>query len=253
MDALAWPAELTPLQWAVGLSAALLAGFSKTGLPGVGMLVVAALAVVFPARQSVGTLLPLLILGDLFAVARYRRHARVATLLRLLPFVLLGMVPGNLFLNHMPERPFALSLGVLILLLVALEMMRRRGRWDHVPRSMLFTAAIGILAGFATTIGNVAGPIMSVYLLSMGMDKHAFLGTGAWYYLTVNLLKVPIFLSQDMISAETFRFDLWAAPFVALGCIAGMMFLPRIPQKVFSGVIFALAALAALSLILSSL
>ena len=245
--------EFTTTHWLIGLAAGFLVGFTKTGMPGLGMLIVALLAMVFPAKLSVGTLLPLLLIGDVFAIAKYRRHAQWGTLLRLLPFVLTGMVPARLFLAAVPEQPFKLSLGILVLGMILLDRLRRHFRWENVPKSILFVATMGILAGFATTIGNVAGPIMSVYLLSMGLDKHKFMGTGAWYYLVVNALKVPIFVNLGMITADTLRFDLIAAPLVALGALAGILALPRIPQKAFTGVVLSLAALAAVSLILNAI
>ncbi|BCW98807.1 MAG: hypothetical protein KatS3mg024_1634 [Armatimonadota bacterium] len=68
--------SLTPLEWALALASAALVGFSKTGVPGTGILVVPLMAALFGGRQSVGTLLPMLIFADCFAVAWYRRHAR---------------------------------------------------------------------------------------------------------------------------------------------------------------------------------
>jgi len=50
-----------------------LVGVSKTGIPGIGILVVPLLASVLPARVSVGVLLPMLIFADIFAVSYYRR------------------------------------------------------------------------------------------------------------------------------------------------------------------------------------
>ena len=40
-------------------------------------------------------------------------------------------------------------------------------------------------------IGNAAGPVMSVYLLSMRKEKMEYIGINAWNFLVVNLLKVP--------------------------------------------------------------
>jgi uncharacterized membrane protein YfcA len=241
--------ELTVTSWILGLAAALLVGFSKTGLPGLGILIVPMMAAVFPAKLSVGALVPMLLLGDMFAIARYRRHTQWRKLWRLLPFVFIGMIPARFVLAGIPNEPFKLVLGMLVLLLVLLELARRRFNWERIPRSLVFAAIMGILAGFATTMGNVAGPIMSVYLLSMGLDKHEFIGTGAWFYPIVNATKVPIYAQLGMITADTLRFDLISAPLIIMGALVGMIALPKIPQKVFAGLIFVLAAIAALGLI----
>ncbi len=243
--------ELSPITWAVGLAAAFLTGLSKTGIPGLGILIVPMMVAVFPGKESVGALLPMLIIGDVMAIARYRHHAQWSKLWRLLPFVFLGMIPARLLLSKIPDRPFKLMLGVLVLLLIALELVRRRYRWENIPKSIVFVAIMGLLGGFATTVGNVAGPIMSVYLLSMGMKKDEFVGTSAWYFFIVNMSKVPIFAQLGMISGETLRFDLIVAPVIVLGALLGYITLPRIPQKFFTGLVFTLGAIAALALIWS--
>lgn len=241
--------EITLTSWILGLTAALLVGFSKTGLPGLVILIVPMLAAVFPAKLSVGALVPMLLLGDIFAILRYRQYTQWRKLLRLLPFVFIGMIPARFVLASIPDEPFKLVLGMLVLLLVLMELARRRYNWERMPRSLVFAATMGMLAGFATTMGNVAGPIMSVYLLSMGLGKHEFIGTGAWFYPIVNVTKIPIYAQLGMITAETLRFDLISAPLIIMGALLGIITLPKIPQNVFAGLIFVLATIAALVLI----
>ena len=76
-----WP----PL--ALGACAAVLIGFSKTGLPGAAIPAVALMAAAFPgsAERSVGAVLVVLLAGDVFAVAWFRRHAQWRRLLALFP------------------------------------------------------------------------------------------------------------------------------------------------------------------------
>jgi uncharacterized membrane protein YfcA len=245
--------EISVTGWILGLTAAFLVGFSKTGLPGMVILIVPILATVFPAKLSVGALVPMLLLGDIFAILRYRQYTQWRKLLRLLPFVFVGMIPARFVLASIPEQPFKLVLGILVLLLILGELARRRYKWERMPQSPVFAAVMGMLAGFATTMGNVAGPVMSVYLLSMGLDKEEFIGTGAWFYPIVNVTKMPIYLQLGMITTDTLRFDLISAPLVIMGVFLGIIALPKIPEKVFSGLIFVLASLAALVLIYSVL
>ena len=61
---------------------AILVGVAKTGVSGMAILVVPLIAMVFPAKESVGALLPMLIAGDVLAVIYYRRHAQWRQLVR---------------------------------------------------------------------------------------------------------------------------------------------------------------------------
>ena len=64
--------DLSTLQVVQAVAAAVLVGLTKTGVPGLGILIVPLMAAVFPAKSSVGVLLPMLLMGDVFAATDYR-------------------------------------------------------------------------------------------------------------------------------------------------------------------------------------
>ncbi len=237
--------------WLAALTAGLLAGLAKTGVPGMGVLAVALLAEILPARMAVGALLPLLITGDLFALGYYRRNADWPRLWALFPCVALGIAAGYVFLRAVNDAQLKLLLGILILGLTAMEWGRQSLGWNNFSRRPWFTFGMGALAGFATTVGNVAGPIMNIYLLSRGFDKLRFMGTAAWYFFIFNCLKVPLYLQLGMIDRRTLSFALACAPAVAAGALAGRAVLTRLSPVLFRRMILALALAAALRLILS--
>ncbi len=239
----------------LGGAAALLVGFAKTGMPGAGIPAVALMAEAFrgDTRTSVGAILPILILGDLFAIAYYRRHADWKQLAKLAPYVVVGMVPGYLVLllfKHLEGDGLRILIGVIILLLLGLQVARHRFGWETMAQRRWFGAMMGILAGFGTTVGNAAGPVMGIYLISKHMDKHQFMGTAAWFFFLVNVSKVPFFFALGMITPQTLKFDLLLVPIVAVAAILGAMVLKKIPQTVFNVLVLALAGVAALRMLL---
>ena len=244
---------MEPVSYLWGGSSALLMGFAKTAVPGAAILAVMLMAVAFPpqdAKLSVGALLPVLLVGDVFAVAWYRRHARWDRLLRLLPYVAAGMVPGAIVLHLATGAQLRPLLGVLVLCLLALEVCRRKFGWERLSGRWWFVAVMGVLAGFGTTVGNAAGPVMSIYLVSQGVLKQEFVGTAAWFFLIVNLTKLPIYAGLGgMITPVTLHFDLLVAPLAALGAFFGVYVLSRIPQKLFDVLALALAGAAAVHLL----
>ncbi len=92
--------QLELWQWVVGAIGAFIAGLSKTGIPGLGSLNVALFALAFPVRESVGTVLIILICADLVAITAYRRDASWAHLWRLFPSAAAGIVIGYLALGR---------------------------------------------------------------------------------------------------------------------------------------------------------
>lgn len=242
---------LSPGGWILLGSASAAVGLSKSGIPGVGILQVVLIAQALPdqTRQSVGVLLPILIAGDILALLRYRHHAEWRDLLGLIPSVAVGMGAAWVLLPHLPEAQFRRVLGVLILVLILIEWIRGLQNVPAPSHHPVVRAGTGFGAGFTTTMGNAAGPIMSVYLISRGLPKHAFLGTAAWFFFCVNLTKVPIFASVGMITPDTLLLSATQLPMVALGSGLGILLLPHIPQHWFDRTVLALAALAALRLL----
>ena len=81
-------------------------------------------------------------------------------------------------------------------------------------------------------IGNAEGPIMSIYFLSMGFDKNKFIGTVAWFFLFVNLFKVPmhVFIWKT-IDLNILLFDLSLFPFILVGAVTGVWIVKKIPER----------------------
>jgi uncharacterized membrane protein YfcA len=243
--------DLSPIGWVVVGLCAFLAGVSKTGLPGLGILHVPLMAMVLPARQSTGVLLGMLILGDLFAATYYRRRAEWSHVVRLLPAAFAGILAGWQAMRFVTNKQLGPIIGVIVLVMLALNYWRTRigGENAPIPTQWWFGAAMGFVAGVTTMMANAAGPIMVIYLLAMHLPKLAFVGTSAWFFFIVNWLKVPFSLRLNLITHESIRLDLMMLPLILAGAIAGILFLRRIPQKAFNSIIQILAAAAAAKLL----
>jgi len=250
-------------QWILGASAALLVGISKTGVPGVGILVVPMLAATFGGRPSIGVMLPMLIMGDVFAVLWYNRHVQWDKLIGLLPWVVVGLGIGTVVLQQTGKMGGAKDLigvmmGILVLIMLALTLLQRFLGERLTPKSGVGMAGTGVSAGFATTVSNAAGPIMNIYLTAHRLPKEQFMGTIAWYFFIINLSKLPIYFAltlmnpkNPIVTGPSMIFNLEVFPVIVVGVFIGKWILPRMSQKTFDGAVLVLAALGALKLILS--
>lgn len=247
------PAEFTAWQWALLALGALCVGLAKTGVPGLGILLVVLFANVLPARASSGVVLPLLILGDLAALASYRRNLVWSHLWRLIPWAAAGVVAGWLALGRLDDAWTARSIGALILAMLAVHFWRRAkaARGDEHPPARGTAAVAGLAAGFTTLVANAAGPVMTLYLLAMRLPKLEFLGTGAVFFFLINWFKVPFMANLGLIDAASLGLNLRLAPVVLLGAWLGRLIARRIDQKTFETTALVLAALAAAKLLLA--
>jgi len=244
--------EVTPVQFAMALTSAFLVGFSKGGMPGLGVLLVPLMGMAVGSAEAPGVLLPVLILGDIFAVARYHGHIRWRIVLRLLPYVVVGLVFGSTVLQHLRNETMDLVMGLMVIGLVSLQVLRRtRGGWleERMPHAWWFALVMGLLAGFATGLAHLAGPVMTVYFLSMDLKKHGFIGSAAIFFMIVNLAKIPLYIPQGNITWPQAVFAVKILAAVPVGALAGFLLFNHIPQRLFNRFVLVLAAAAGLKLV----
>ena len=202
-------------------------GMAKTGLGGLGMVVVPVLANIFGSKPSTGILLLLLIMADFFGVYYYHRHAELKKIIQLLPSALVGIFTGVYIGDKISDAQFQVLLGLIIIAGALMTMIK-----IDVKQNKGLSIITGFLGGFITMVGNAAGPIMSIYFLSMGFEKNKFIGTAAWFFLFVNVVKVPFhIIFWKTINFDTLLFDLTLFPMILIGAIIGVWIVEKIPEK----------------------
>ncbi|WP_188712699.1 sulfite exporter TauE/SafE family protein [Microbacterium faecale] len=226
-------------------------GASKTGLPGANTLGIALFAAVMPARESTGAMLLLLLVGDVFALALYRRHADLRSLVRLAPSVIIGLIVGAAFLAFVDDVWVKRSIGVVLLALIALTMWRRRIEQEQrrVPGGRGAVIGYGSLGGFTTMVANAGGPVMSMYFLASRFEMKAFLGTAAWFFAIVNVAKLPFSIGLGLITVETVWLDLVLLLPLVIGAAIGRLVIRRVSQAVFERIVVILTVVGAIYLL----
>ena len=215
--------HLTALQWIAISFAVFLFGLSKSGIKGIGIIIVVILAFVFGEKASTGILLPMLIIADIFAVIYYNRHTQWKYIIKLMPLMIVGVLVGVWVGNDISELFFKRLMAVIIIVSVLLMIYNENRKSATVPNSRLFSGTKGFLSGFTTMIGNLAGPISNIYFLAMRLPKNEFIGTAAWLFFIINVFKLPfhIFVWKT-VSKETLILNSVLIPAVILGFFVGV-------------------------------
>lgn len=228
----------------------MLIGMAKVGVNNAGMIAVPILAILFGGKNSSGIMLPILIMADLFGVSYYHRHADWSHLKKLLPFAVVGVVIGTLVGENINDQLFRLIMGIIVFLSLGIMIWQEKKGSEDVPQNQWFAGSIGVLGGITTMIGNLAGSVMSLYLLAMRMPKNQFIGTAAWFFLVINLIKVPFHVFVwDTISVDTFLLDLTLLPVIGLGAFLGLQIVKRIREKAYRYFIIIMTGVAAIAMI----
>jgi hypothetical protein len=244
--------DLSVVQWLLLALCALFVGMSKVGIAGISMFYIPVLALIFGGKTSTGILLPMLMMADIFGVAYYHRHAEWKYLAKLLPWAFVGIGIGLWVGKVINDEWFKNIIAVLVFAGVGIMLWReRQKRTDLFPHTWWFAAVMGVLGGFATMIGNVAGPIFAIYMLAMNLPKNAFIGTGAWFFLIVNFFKFPLQVwVWNNIEWKTIILDLIMLPAIAAGAFLGIWIVRKIPDKTYRTFIVIVTVLSAFLLLI---
>ena len=249
------PETWGPVLLGIVALAILLYGFSKTAMPVAGVVAGPMLAAALGPTVAAGFAVPLLILGDLMGLVYFRQHANWRLMLKIVPGVLVGFVITALLFAFASTTLIARVIGVLLLLSVGLELLRRRT--DEV-REVESTAGVrrlevgfyGTLTGVTTMAATSGGAALSLYLIKMRVPMLAFMGTSVWFFFILNLIKLPIIIPLGLITRESLVSNLLFAPLIIVGALIGIATFRRMNQVWFDRIALALSALASLWLVL---
>lgn len=232
--------------------AGLLIGLAKAGLKGMGMLIVPIMAAVFGGKPSAGLVLPILLIADVFAVVAYNKHADWAIVFKLIPPAIAGVLIALIVGLYVSDATFSLFISIIIIgSLVLMVIQEKFGLPDRIVFHGLFSRFFGLLGGFTTMIGNAAGPVMSVYLLSSKLPKNQFIGTGAWFFMVINWIKLPLHIFfWKTITLQSLSLNLMIIPTIALGAFLGFKIIRIIPEKAYRYFVIGITFLIALRLII---
>lgn len=239
------------VQWVCIAIAGICLGFSKAGLPSIGMASISFLIIFFHPKDFIAIILPLLVVGDFLASSYYYSYVPFKLFRQNIPIILLGMFLGSLVLAKIPNDEVFLNLiGWILLSLISLRILSAQ-KWVRKFFSNPKTGRILVFfSSMTTTVSHAGGPYMAIYYLNKNLEKKSFLGIYAMTFLMINIIKVPIFLYNGLISPKTLYFSLFGVPFIFIGSLLGRSVVDYIPQKIFNATVITLIFVAACRLIM---
>ncbi len=242
---------LAPIEFSLVILSAILIGSTKTGVTGAGLITIPIMALIFGGKASTGIVLPMLCFADIFALKYYHQHADLKYVFRPMPWVIIGILVALCVGNNISDKLFKQLIAIIIILCIVFLLWNEiNNKQFYFSQNWLFTVVLGIVGGFATMIGNAAGPIMAVYLLSMRLPKNSYIATGVWFFFIINLLKVPLHIFfWETITFQTFLFDITMIPFLAIGAFLGVKLVKVFSEKAYRNFIIITVIISSLRLL----
>lgn len=239
------------LPWPTLVAAAAIVALAYTvyGLTGFGASIIAIplLAHFFPLRFAVPMMLLFDIAAGLLLGLRQRRIVDWRELLRLAPWLLIGMVFGLSLLVQAGERLLLLLLGGFVLAyatwsLIVRASVRRVATWWSLPA--------GLVGGAFTAMFGTGGPIYTIYLARRLPDRNVLRASISLLILCTAVSRLPLFAGAGLYQqAGLLYLALLLMPVAYLGFLAGSRLHTSLPPQRALQVVWALLILGGISLL----
>jgi uncharacterized membrane protein YfcA len=230
----------------------LIIGLSKGGLGGLlGGLATPLMALVMPADQVIGLLLPILMTADVFAVWMHwkRWDWRLARLL--IPGSIVGVTVATVFITNAPTNTLKTALGLIVLIFAIYRLLEKRlVDFSRYQGKDWHGMVAGTIAGFTSTLAHTGGPPITIYLLMQEVTPRVFIATSAIFFMILNWIKVPYYLYAGLFDLQRLISVIWLAPLLPLGVWVGKQMGDRINKETFEKLVVWLLIVTALLLII---
>lgn len=255
--------NLSFLDWFLAILGAMGIGLSKGAFPGLSMLTIGLYAHIFEPFQSIGIVLIIVFLANVVAVIIFRKFADWRIIRWLLPFTLVGVLLGYLFLLFFPIAHVHRVIGIILMLMIGTHFFRHYKNlnigFNHEPSTgkieitknygfSCWTILTGLICGFSTMVANAAAPIAMIYLMSIGLDKFRFIATMAWLFFILNVIKIPFHITLGSINNDFFKISLILGLIATITVFISPYLIKYIPQKIFNAFTWALVLIASINL-----
>ena len=244
--------EPTPVFYVMLAVVICLIGLSKGGFGGtMGALATPLLALIMPANQVVGLLLPILIIADVFAVASHWKKWDKKLVLLLLPGAVLGVLIGTVFITNVSPLILRRALGIIALLFAVYKFFEPiiLGAVRYQPRNWHGLTA-GTVAGFSSSLAHTGGPPITMYLLMQNLPPRMFVATSALFFMALNWIKVPTYFYAGLFDFNLLWQVAWLLPLLPLSVWVGKSIATKINKAIFDRIMVFFLALSGILLLL---
>ena len=149
-----------------------------------------------------------------------RKNIQWRLCLPLAALVILGNIPGILFLKNADTTLVKQIFGIIIIL-IGIEMLFREFRPKKMEPSKILLILIGLLSGILCGLYGI-GALLGAYISRVTDDISSFKANICIVFLIENSFRIVSYLLSGIITLETIKQALWLFPVMLLSLALGI-------------------------------
>jgi uncharacterized protein len=241
----------------VSLLAVILVAVSKSGFGGaLGSLGLPVMVLVFPPKLAIVILLPLYIITDCFVAFTWRKFPVFRILKLMVLGGLIGQILGWVCFEYLDDSYILILIGILALITSIryfkdIFFKNYFGKQTKKILKLSYIRAIGWcgFSGFSSFVALTGGIPAQIFLLPLGLERQLFVGTMSFYFLIINLAKLPFFFDLEVFSHTSVLLSIIVLPILPIGIYLGKFLNRKLSDKLFYHISHSALFLCGISLV----
>ena len=225
----------------VTVLAVILVAISKSGFGGaLGSLGLPVMVFVFPPKLAIAVLLPLYLITDIFVAYTWRKFPVIKILKIMVLGGLSGQILGWLCFGYLDDKYILILIGILALITAIryfknLIWTKKVSDNSKVGLKPSFLRGIGWcgFSGFSSFVALTGGIPAQIFLLPLKLERQLFVGTMSFYFLIINLAKLPFFFDLEVFSPTSILLSVMILPILPVGIFLGKFLNRTLSDKLF--------------------
>ncbi len=180
-----------------------------------------------------------------------RKSIRWNICLPLAFLIVIGMIPGALFLKNANTNSIKILFGIIIVLIGA-EMLWSDRSGKKFRQSKPLLIVIGVLSGILCGLYGV-GALLGAYLGRVTEDSHSFKANICTVFVIENTLRIVLYTIWGLLTFDVLKQAVVLLPFMLIGLGAGMLSGKFLDEKIVRKLVILMLIVSGAALVLTNL
>lgn len=213
---------------------ALAAGIIKTGFGvGAGIFLTPLLALMVGAKQAVGLMSPMMLITDVVTLYVFWGKWDWKQIKVILPGTVLGTIFGAYYLSWASPSVAKITIGIIAIVFSSITVFKSKNptAFQNFKVQLWHGVLTSFFSGIASAIANAGGVVVTIYLVSAGLSKEAFIATLVSVLLISDISKFVLYTHLNILTMDFLLMGLALTPVMLLGSWLGKKLLERLNEK----------------------